>query len=308
MSLGRVRAALAGLLWFVPVFAVAAVSVEPRDPAGLLPPSYARLVAYDREAGAQERVFMRGRLERAARDFRGPGAVRSDATLESAVYRFPEGTRPVDLIRHYGDQIDVEPLFQCDGRDCGRSNEWANQLFGSPLLYGPDARQSYAAWLTEGKQISVYAIERGNRRVYATVRVLVPTGTDQAADQLRRQLINHGWVVIPDVVPAADGTLSPSSLAATQRFADVVRGLDFWVVCHLDAVDPVATLLRASAACASTVAENLSPDGAGPNVFGAGPLLPRTAALGNRVELVLPEAVRNSVPDASASSPDPAAP
>lgn len=305
MNPGRGLAALAGLLFLLPMLAVAAASEGPRDPAGLLPPPYARLVTYDRDTAAQERVFMQARLERAERDFRGPGAVRSDATLETVVYRFPEGTRPADLVRHYGDQIAGEPEFQCDGRDCGRSNEWANQLFGSPLLYGPDARQSYAAWVTEGKQVAVYAIERGNRRVYASVRVLVPIGSDTAADRLRSQLINQGWVVIPDVVPAADGTLSPSALAASQQFASVVRGLEFWVVCHLYADDPVAALLRASAACASRVAERLSADGTAPRVFGAGPLLPRGATVGNRIELVIPESMRDAATGASSSAARP---
>lgn len=282
---------------------VAAASTDPRDPADLLPPPHARRVTYDHDAALQARVFMQGRLERAERDFRGPAAVRSEASLESAVYRLPEGTRPTDLVQHYADQMPGDPAFRCDGRDCGRSNEWANQLLGSALLYGPDGRQSYAAWVTEGRQISVYAIERGNRRVYVNVRVLVPGASDSAAARVRGQLMNQGWVMVPEVVPDPDGNLSAPDLAASQRFAQALGGLEFWVVCHLYSAEPVTKLLRVSAACASRVAEQLTTAEHTPGAFGAGPLMPRTTPNRNRIELVLTKTISDRALEASASSP-----
>ncbi|MDL0429646.1 DUF4892 domain-containing protein [Marinobacter sp. TBZ242] len=75
-------------------------------------------------------------------------------------------------------------LFQCSGRNCGRSNVWANQIFDQSNLYGRDSNQDYLVagsidqngkpWLT-----LVYTVTRGNQREYVWVEHLVsPQGTD----------------------------------------------------------------------------------------------------------------------------------
>lgn len=77
------------------------------------------------------------------------------------------------LLRERGAQI----LFECSGIRCGRSNVWANQIFGQSVLYGRDATQDYlvagvladdgSRWLT-----SVYTVTRGNLREYVWVEHL----------------------------------------------------------------------------------------------------------------------------------------
>lgn len=73
-------------------------------------------------------------------------------------------------------------LFECSGVSCGRSNVWANQIFGQRTLLGRDNTQDYlvagavaedgARWLT-----LVYTVTRGNLREYVWVEHLrVPTG------------------------------------------------------------------------------------------------------------------------------------
>lgn len=77
------------------------------------------------------------------------------------------------LLQARGAQI----LFECSGIGCGRSNVWANQIFGQRVLYGRDATQDYliagttesdgSRWLT-----LVYTVTRGNLREYAWVEHL----------------------------------------------------------------------------------------------------------------------------------------
>jgi hypothetical protein len=68
-------------------------------------------------------------------------------------------------------------LYECKARDCGRSNVWANQIFGQRVLYGRDTTQDYfiagmtaddgSHWLT-----LVYTVTRGNLREYIWVEHL----------------------------------------------------------------------------------------------------------------------------------------
>jgi len=64
----------------------------------------------------------------------------------------------------------AEVLFECQGRACGSSNQWANQVFHQARLYGLDAQQSYTAFKLKGAAgfdyYAVYTIERGNHKVY----------------------------------------------------------------------------------------------------------------------------------------------
>ena len=75
-------------------------------------------------------------------------------------------------------------LFECSGRNCGRSNVWANQIFDQSSLYGRDNNQDYLVagsvdengqpWLT-----LVYTVTRANQRQFVWVEHLVaPQGTD----------------------------------------------------------------------------------------------------------------------------------
>ncbi|MDM7858109.1 DUF4892 domain-containing protein [Thiopseudomonas acetoxidans] len=68
--------------------------------------------------------------------------------------------------RDYLEQHDAQMLFWCEGKDCGPSNLWANAVFDTARLYGPDEQQSYAAFIQpkDGSLITVYAITRGNGR------------------------------------------------------------------------------------------------------------------------------------------------
>ena len=55
-----------------------------------------------------------------------------------------------------------EGLFECVGRGCGSSNEWANAVFGQPKLYGPESTQFY--WVGKAVQTQTYWLVYGSKR------------------------------------------------------------------------------------------------------------------------------------------------
>ncbi|OZG73670.1 hypothetical protein BTA51_07595 [Hahella sp. CCB-MM4] len=89
-------------------------------------------------------------------------------------YEVPRVHTPREVMEHYLSQIaenNARILFRCEGRDCGRSNDWANEIFEERILYGHDRYQYYTvASFTKGGVPYVgviYTIRRGNQRIYA---------------------------------------------------------------------------------------------------------------------------------------------
>ncbi|MEO9525203.1 MULTISPECIES: DUF4892 domain-containing protein [Marinobacter] len=102
------------------------------------------------------------------------------------------------LLQARGAQV----LFECSGIGCGRSNVWANQIFGQRVLYGRDATQDYlvagttesdgSRWLT-----LVYTVTRGNLREYAWIEHLAvePGATVPGLGSVNNRI--RGPVVVP---------------------------------------------------------------------------------------------------------------
>jgi hypothetical protein len=296
----KLRAVLATMLLVLAPALPAAESdaLGSRDPLGIerFPRSW--IVDYQRDAEVRPREFVMGRVERLRRDVRVQDLLRVESGLESATYRIPDGVPVADVAAHFHTVLEGAVLFRCTGRDCGRSNEWANQIFGKALLYGPDGNQAYMAREWQGRLISVYVIERGNRRVYAHLQVLDPADeTVLAANALLlRRLTGQGWAVIDSVVPAPGGTLPQDAadlLGALGGELVELAGSTVYLVCHLYGAQPVEELLAASSRCAEAGVAALGGDQAAPRAldlrpFGAGPLLPRGNLRQSRLELVAP--------------------
>ena len=272
-----------------------------RDPLGIerFPRSW--IVDYQRDDEVRPREFVMGRVERLRQDVRINDFLRVDATQESAIYRIPDGVPVSEVAAHFLSVLEGGVLYRCSGRDCGRSNEWANQIYGKAILYGPDGNQSYIAWEWQRRLISVYIIERGNKRIYAYVQVFDPADDaviDANALVLRR-LTGQGWTVIDGIHPAADGSLPAAAadiLGGLSAQLAELRGAVPYLVCHLYGPMPVDELLAASTRCAEAGVALLAAAGdqRRPIValpFGAGPLLPRGAMPVPRLELVVPDLV-----------------
>jgi len=63
---------------------------------------------------------------------------------------------------------DAQLLFECEGRACGSSAQWASRIFEERVLYGHVDRQHYGAWRVASEEgtwtLVLYAVDRANRR------------------------------------------------------------------------------------------------------------------------------------------------
>ena len=292
---------LGGMAWLAltPAMAQAATDLPgARDPEGI--PRFPRswVVVFAEEATFAPREFVVSAVEKIRRELRIDQKLRIDATALRVTYQVPAGTPREEVIAHYRRLLGREAMFSCEGRDCGRSNGWANQVFGQAMLYGPDGNQFYVAADRDGRLVSAYVIERGNRRIYAHIEVLQPEGAVSAKvnAKLTERLAGDGYTLISGVRPRRDGTIPAEGVQMLQDIAPRLRIFErqrLYVVCHLYGPEAGDVLLERAGACARAAAGELGPrlDGdAGPELipFGAGPLLPRQGGAASRIELVLP--------------------
>ena len=268
------------------------------DPEGI--PRFPRswVVVYEQDGNYAPREFVISAVEKIRRELRIDQKLRVDATALRVTYQVPAGTPREEVVGHYRRVLGPDALFSCEGRDCGRSNSWANQVFGQAGLYGPDGNQFYIATDREGRLVSVYVIERGNRRIYAHVEVLQPEQAVSAVvnAKLTERVAGDGFSTIGGVRPRRDGTIPAEGLQMLRDIAPKLRIFErqtLYVVCHLHGPEAGSVLLERAGACARAAAEELGralAGDTGPELvpFGAGPLLPRAGGGAARIELVLP--------------------
>jgi hypothetical protein len=283
------------LLGAAPVLAAEADAAGSRDPAGVERYPRSWIVDYQRDADVLPRQFIMSRVDRIRRELRIDDRLWVDGSLETATYRIPEGVAVDDVAAHYADELGRDVLFRCDGRDCGRSNDWANQIFESAILYGPDRNQRYLALEWEDRMVALYVIRRGNQRVYAHLRVIEPPGSVGLEPNalLVRRLSERGWAAVDAVTPQADGSIDAAGrrvLAGLVGSLERFSGRPIHVVCHLGGAGGVA--LEASLRCAEeavAVLTEAAPADRGVSLrpFGAGALLPRPNLPRSRLELVI---------------------
>ena len=268
-----------------------------RDPEGIPRFPRAWVVAFSEQSGFAPQEFVISAVEKIRRELRIEQKLRIEAKALGVTYRIPSGTPRAEVIEHYRRLLGPDALFSCEERDCGRSNGWANNVFGEALLYGPDGNQFYIAAELDGRLAAIYVIERGNRRIYAHVQVLRPRSEVHGKLNLKltEALAGDGFAVIGGLRPRRDGTLPGEGLQILRELAPRLRIFQrqtLYVVCHLYGPEQPEWLIDRAERCAAAVSEELQAGlngGEGPKLapFGAGPLLPRTASA-PRVELVLP--------------------
>ena len=98
-----------------------------------------------------------------------------------------------DIFTFYREQLpdSSELLFGCKGRQCGESNNWANDHFGVKQLYGTNSSQFYSVFripytAINGSDmqgsisyVTIYTVRRGNRRLYTQLDVLLVPAKNQ---------------------------------------------------------------------------------------------------------------------------------
>lgn len=106
--------------------------------------------------------------------------VRATGELIRVTFEIPRVHTRTEGFEHVRDQLLARPhsmLYYCEGRECGASSLWANEVLDNSRLYGPEENQAYlSVRLEEDPQrlMSVYAITRGNQRSYVHVDQFTP--------------------------------------------------------------------------------------------------------------------------------------
>lgn len=82
--------------------------------------------------------------------------------------------------------------FECDSRNCGASNDWANKIFGMSVLAGRDNNQRYLAGTVAFGEVhgwlSVYAVTNGRREPFVLLS-FIPTDSDDVIEHLKAGLL-----------------------------------------------------------------------------------------------------------------------
>lgn len=251
-----------------------------------------------------------GRMQRVDGQVAPSRSERMTGELRRITYRIPDGFTAQDAFQHFREQLllsDEVALYECQGRGCGSSNYWANDIFDNRVLYGPVEGQYYMAASYRashnGRPVrgyaALYAVTRGNRRVYAHLDFLeLPEGASEplmvTPDAMRRQLEQSQAVVVPRLAFDADDELvEDGGIELIVEALQLDTLLEVYVVAHLrEPGVEMERLMERSAARARNVVERLEEDGVGSgrvSAHGAGPLAPwcRAGDCGDRVELVL---------------------
>ncbi len=121
-----------------------------------------------------------GALQKVAGRWRHKRSERVQADLERRTWQVSDPYTAAEAYAWYERQLlaIATPLYQCDGRSCGSSAQWANRVFSQGVLYGHDERQRYSAWRIENAgspvtTVVLYAVDRANRRHYVHLDVLL---------------------------------------------------------------------------------------------------------------------------------------
>lgn len=123
---------------------------------------------------------------------------RLQGRLSRITYRIPDGYSADEVFAHFKAQLEAHgaaTLFVCSSRQCGSSNQWANNQFRVAELYGVDRSQSYLAAKSGSSHYALYTVKRGNRRVYAHLDIIESTVVQ--AESLDSQLQQAGFSWLP---------------------------------------------------------------------------------------------------------------
>lgn len=113
--------------------------------------------------------------------------------IKRTTLELPERHTAKNGFEFYADQLkkqNATELFYCKARDCGTSNSWANNHFKVMQLYGLDQFQFYGAYeITRAdlnkEYFSIYAVQRGNKRVYLHVEQIIVSQNVNSEDASR---------------------------------------------------------------------------------------------------------------------------
>lgn len=164
-----------------------------------------------------ERLYPLGPLRRIGGALRMEGRVQVHGELTSTTWELPAERSAADAFKGARVALQGEGnrvLFWCEGRECGESNLWSNDILANTRLLGSDDQQGFVLvrQAREGADtlIAVYCVLRGNRRVALHVETFVPSAplgqVLPTPGTVLRELREAGEVSFPELAspPAAD--------------------------------------------------------------------------------------------------------
>lgn len=239
-----------------------------------------------------------GAIQRISTTLKPEADVRLQARVNKWLWQLPEGHNSDEGFKALKQQLakQTTTLFECQGRECGLSNDFANQVFKQSILYGRDSDQFYWAGLSSGKKPHVWVVytsQRSARRVYAYAeKIELKSGEIDKLDGfvqqgLEQTLFDQQYIVLSKL---DDETLLRESQIAwlkqvlkdnpSQRFALVVHrygGMENQAL--VERTQSQANGLLDQVAKAGGFIKNLY-------AHGSGAMAPR-GELGDRIELVV---------------------
>ena len=177
--------------------------------------------------------------------------------------------------------------FECHSFSCGRSYAWATEILDNKLLHGADKHQHYWVWRDGERWLSVYLVERANKKLYLQFMVMTPDSAKQEA--LIEQWNAQGYALIHSSNDLLKQSFSQDQLlrlAAEWAVQQNIKAVA--VVGHAQEAGQSMKALEAKAlSLAESTAQSLkelAPE-LTIKVYGLGPLAPRHK-LSSRVEIV----------------------
>lgn len=225
--------------------------------------------------------------------------LRLPAEVSSWIWQLPVGHTGDEAFEQIKTQVDKQAitLYECAGRTCGLSNDFANQVFGHAILYGRDSDQRY--WIgLESEQSNVvwliYSSSRSSKQIYVYVeKIQIDKSLLDSLDPFiqkgkQDELYNKGFIVLQ--------SLSNESVQLSLQQVDWFKNLlltksndKFALVVHRYGELEDARLLDQTQNEAQVLLDQLAKAGAFiQNVYarGVGALAPRDNHK-DRIELVL---------------------
>jgi hypothetical protein len=230
-----------------------------------------------------------GRVKRMAGDVQPEASefVRGRKFLET--FSIPAAHSTASLVEFYRQQLSLrgQILFECDGRGCGPSNYWSNQVFERPRLYGPLEYQHYMLARVEGEAadyVMLYFSQRGTGSRYLHVESISGVNESFAADtRLIASMLRLQRRFVFDV--------EPTNLAAVRDVINEHPEFSLAVVAHAgtDIEESYDVSVARTQKYAQEVKDLLTEMGADTRnvrAVGAGPIAPVERAQSDRLELV----------------------
>lgn len=269
-------------------------------------------VAVDAPSGSYQRHYANrtdnnhwlilGAIERIKGAVSPEDELRIKGKITEWLWQLPVGTGSEQAFNILKGQIEDSSitLFECEGRSCGASNDFANQVFQQSILYGRESSQLYWAGLQKAKTARegsyvwvLYTTTRSNKRSYAYLeKISLSKGEIDKFDvHLEQSETDQLMKVGYRILEGAEGErgLSEAQINWIQTLLAANQDESFALVVHQAGEQETDGLIEASSKKAQSLLDQMTKSNAFVNnlyVHGAGPMMPREGEPSTRVELV----------------------